>query len=131
MTVEGGRAVSLRRTSGATVRPCWRRRSVTSFEAVSAPLRRGWPRRLVSGPARCTGTLLTTTENFLRAAQRDGGANPWVRGRDLSHGTLATAWPRGAVLADESSPNALVSLIRTGWEMPARETAPGSGEGPA
>lgn len=74
---------------------------------------------------------MTTTDDFLRAAQRDGGADPRVRGRDLFLGTLATAWARGAVLADEPSPDALVSLMCTGWEMPSRQTASGSGEGPA
>lgn len=76
----------------------------------------------------CQG-FVTTTEDFLGAAQRDGAAEPWVRGRDLFLSTLATAWARGAVMADESSPDALVSLMRTGWETPARETAPGSTEG--
>jgi AcrR family transcriptional regulator len=96
---------------------------VTAFDGLPEPLRAALSEGTSPLALTCQG-FITTTEEFLHAAQRDGGAKPWVRGRDLFLGTLATAWASGAVMADESSPDALGSLMRTGWEMPARETAP-------
>ncbi|MFH8759195.1 TetR/AcrR family transcriptional regulator [Streptomyces atroolivaceus] len=101
---------------------------VTAFDGLPEPLRAALTEGTSPLAITCQG-FVTTTEEFLGAAQRDGAANPWVRGRDLFLSTLATAWARGAVMADESSPDALVSLMRTGWEAPAGETAPGSDEG--
>jgi AcrR family transcriptional regulator len=103
---------------------------VTAFDGLPEPLRAALTEGTSPLAITCRG-FITTTEDFLHAAQRDGCANPWVRGRDLFLSTLATAWARGAAMADESSPDALVSLMRTGWETPARETAPRSGEDPA
>ncbi|MFH8492030.1 TetR/AcrR family transcriptional regulator [Streptomyces longisporoflavus] len=103
---------------------------VTAFDGLPEPLRVALTESTSPLAITCQG-FVTTTEDFLRAAQRDGGAQPWVRGRDLFLSTLATAWARGAAMADESSPDALNSLMRTGWETPAAETAPGGGEDPA
>ncbi|WP_395571162.1 TetR/AcrR family transcriptional regulator [Streptomyces sp. BK79] len=103
---------------------------VTAFDGLPEPLRAALTEDASPLAITCQG-FITTTEDFLRPAQRDGGAKPWVRGRDLFLSTLATAWARGAAMADESSPDALVSLMRTGWETPATGTAPGSGEDPA
>ncbi|MEI7033591.1 TetR family transcriptional regulator [Streptomyces pratensis] len=102
---------------------------VTAFDGLPEPLRAALSEGGTSPLAITCQGFVTTTEDFLGAAQRDGAAQPWVRGRDLFLSTLATAWARGAVMADESSPDALVSLMRTGWETPARKTAPGSAEG--
>ncbi|MET9014912.1 hypothetical protein ABZX74_28970 [Streptomyces olivaceoviridis] len=66
----------------------------------------------------CQG-FITTTEEFLRAAQLDGGDQPWVRGSNLFLSTLAAAWMCGASMADESSREALQTLMRLGWETPA------------
>ncbi|WP_228924613.1 TetR/AcrR family transcriptional regulator [Streptomyces sp. DH7] len=103
---------------------------VTAFDGLPEPLRAALSEGTSPLAITCQG-FVTTTEDFLCAAQRDGAAQPWVRGRDLFLSTLATAWARGAVMADESSPDALVSLMRTGWEAPARKAAPGSDEGPS
>ncbi|WP_447035025.1 TetR/AcrR family transcriptional regulator [Streptomyces sp. DSM 118878] len=103
---------------------------VTAFDGLPEPLRAALAEGTSPLAITCQG-FVTTTEDFLRAAQRDGGAQPWVRGRDLFLSTLATAWARGAAMADESSSDALVSLMRTGWETPTMESAPGSGEDPA
>lgn len=103
---------------------------VTAFDGLPEPLRAALTEGTSPLALTCQG-FITTTEDFLRAAQHDGYANPWVRGRDLFLSTLATAWARGAALADESSPDALVSLMRTGWETPVGEAAPGLGENPA
>jgi len=103
---------------------------VTAFDGLPEPLRAALTEDASPLAITCQG-FITTTEDFLRPAQRDGGAKPWVRGRDLFLSTLATAWARGAAVADESSPDALVSLMRTGWETPTTGTAPGSGEDPA
>lgn len=70
--------------------------------------------------------FITVTDEFLRAAQRDGGAQPWVRGRELFLGVLAAAWVRGAALADQSSPQALHARMREGWAVPRNhEPTPG------
>jgi len=42
-----------------------------------------------------------------------------VRGRDLFLGVLASSWVRSAAMADESSPSALLDLMRAGWASPA------------
>ncbi|WP_221358847.1 TetR/AcrR family transcriptional regulator [Streptomyces beigongshangae] len=102
---------------------------VTAFDGLPEPLRVALTEGTSPLALTCQG-FVTTTEDFLRAAQRDGHANPQVRGRDLFLSTLATAWARGAALADESSPDALVSLMRTGWEAPARRTTSAGDEGP-
>lgn len=103
---------------------------VTAFDGLPEPLRAALTEDTSPLAITCQG-FVTTTEDFLRAAQRDGGAKPWVRGRDLFLSTLATAWARGAAMADESSPDALDSLMRTGWETPMTESALGGGEDPA
>ncbi|GGS19621.1 helix-turn-helix domain-containing protein [Streptomyces griseoviridis] len=90
---------------------------VTAFDGLPEPLRAALTGDTSPLALTCQ-SLITTTEEFLQAAQRDGGAKPWVRGRDLFLSTLATAWASGAVLADASSLDALDSLVRTGWETP-------------
>ncbi|MEU2248314.1 helix-turn-helix domain-containing protein [Streptomyces sp. NPDC019224] len=101
---------------------------VTAFDGLPDPLRAALTEGTSPLALTCQG-FVTTTEDFLRAAQREGSAHSWVRGRDLFLSTLAAAWARGAAMADESSPDALVSLMRSGWEVPTRSTASGSGEG--
>ncbi|MCW8102824.1 TetR/AcrR family transcriptional regulator [Streptomyces tauricus] len=96
---------------------------VSAFDGLPDPLRAALTEGTSPLALTCQG-FVTTTEDFLRAAQRDGYANPGVRGRDLFLSTLATAWARGAAMADESSPDALVSLMRTGWETPASDEGP-------
>ncbi|MGN9821337.1 TetR/AcrR family transcriptional regulator [Streptomyces sp. SD11] len=96
---------------------------VSAFDGLPDPLRAALTEGTSPLALTCQG-FVTTTEDFLRAAQRDGYANPGVRGRDLFLSTLATAWARGAAMADESSPDALVSLMRTGWETPASDESP-------
>ncbi|MFH9472467.1 TetR/AcrR family transcriptional regulator [Streptomyces anulatus] len=103
---------------------------VTAFDGLPEPLRAALAEGTSPLAITCQG-FVTTTENFLHAAQRDGGAQRWVRGRDLFLSTLATAWARGAAMADESSPDALVSLVRTGWETPTTESVHRGGKGPA
>ncbi|MFF2313020.1 TetR/AcrR family transcriptional regulator [Streptomyces albidoflavus] len=101
---------------------------VTAFDGLPEPLRAALSEGTSPLAITCQG-FITTTEEFLHAAQGDGCAKPWVRARDLFLSTLATAWARGAAMADESSPDALVSLMRTGWETPARGTVPEGVEG--
>ncbi|MFE3144440.1 TetR/AcrR family transcriptional regulator [Streptomyces scopuliridis] len=88
---------------------------VTAFDGLPEPLRAALTESTSPLAITCQG-FITTTEEFLRAAQRDGGAQPWVRGRDLFLSTLATAWVRSAAMADESSPQALKTLMRSGWQ---------------
>jgi AcrR family transcriptional regulator len=86
----------------------------TAFDGLPEPLRAAVSEDTSPLALTCQG-YLTTTDEFLHAAQRDGGARPEVRGRDLFLSVLATSWVRGAAMADESSPQALSALMRTGW----------------
>jgi hypothetical protein len=98
---------------------------VTAFDGLPEPLRialseEGSPLALT-----CQW-FVEVTDDFLRAAQRDGGAQAWVRGRDLFLSALATGWVRGAALADASSADALRAMLRSGWATPASGEAPAS-----
>ncbi len=90
----------------------------TAFDGLPEPLRAAAAEDASPLALTCQG-YITTTDEFLHAAQRDGGARPEVCGRDLFLGVLATSWVRGAAMADESSPQALSALMRTGWATPA------------
>ncbi|MEU6789345.1 TetR family transcriptional regulator [Nonomuraea angiospora] len=94
---------------------------VTAFDGLPEPLRAALAESTTSPLAITCQGFITATEEFLHAAQRDGGAQPWVRGRDLFLATLAAAWVRGAAMADESSPQALDALMRSGWQTPAND----------
>lgn len=91
---------------------------VTAFDGLPAPLRDGLSEDSSPLSLTCQG-FITTTEEFLRAAQRDGGAHPWVRGRDLFLSALATGWASGAAMADDSSSQALRAMMRSGWATSA------------
>jgi AcrR family transcriptional regulator len=87
---------------------------VTAFDGLPEPLRAALSEDNSPLAITCQG-FITTTDEFLQAAQRDGGAHPWVRGRDLFLAALATAWAGGSAVADESSAEALRRLTRSGW----------------
>ncbi|WP_106403120.1 TetR/AcrR family transcriptional regulator [Actinocorallia populi] len=89
----------------------------TAFDGLPEPLRMALTEDTSPLALTCQG-YITTTDEFLHAAQRDGGARPEVRGRDLFLSVLATSWVRGAAMADESSPPALNALMRNGWATP-------------
>ncbi|WP_229070148.1 TetR/AcrR family transcriptional regulator [Actinoplanes sp. DH11] len=93
----------------------------TAFDGLPEPLRAAITEESSPLALTCHG-FITTTDEFLHAAQRDGGARPGVRGRELFLAVLATSWVSSAAMADESSPRALSALMRTGWATPA---APG------
>jgi AcrR family transcriptional regulator len=97
----------------------------TAFDGLPEPLRAAVTEDSSPLALTCQG-YITTTDEFLHAAQRDGGARPEVRGRDLFLGVLAMSWVRGAAMADEVSPQALSTLMRTGWatSAPPAETTP-------
>ncbi len=90
---------------------------VTAFDGLPDPLRAALSEGSSPLAITCEG-FITTTEEFLGAAQREGTARPWVRGRDLFLAALATAWVRGAAMADESSALAVREMIRSGWATP-------------
>ena len=96
---------------------------VTAFDGLPEPLRAALSEEGSPLALTCQG-FITTTEHFLHAAQQDGGAQPWVRGRDLFLSALATGWASGAALADASSGQALRGMLRSGW------AATGSGKAP-
>ncbi|NAZ76078.1 TetR family transcriptional regulator [Kineococcus sp. T13] len=90
---------------------------VSAFDGLPDPLRDALTEGTSPLAMTCQG-FVTTTEQFLAAAQRDGRAQPWVRGRELFLSVLATAWVRGAALADESSARSMRAVLRSGWALP-------------
>jgi len=95
---------------------------VTAFDGLPEPLRASLSEGGSPLALTCQG-FITTTDHFLRAAQHDGGAQPWVRGRDLFLSALATGWASGAAMADETSAQSLRAMMRSGWET-HRSTKP-------
>jgi AcrR family transcriptional regulator len=102
---------------------------VTAFDGLPEPLRAALSEESSPLALTCQG-FITTTEHFLRAAQQDGGAQPWVRGRDLFLSALATGWVSGAALADASSAEALRAMMRSGWTTHGRGKPPEALESP-
>ena len=90
-----------------------------TFDGLPEPLRAATASDSSPLALTCQG-FITTTDEFLRAAQRSGRARADVRARDLFLAALATSWVRGAAMADEASSAALSTLTRSGWEAPAR-----------
>jgi AcrR family transcriptional regulator len=86
-----------------------------AFDGLPEPLRAALGEDASPLALTCQG-YITTTDEFLHAAQRDGGARPEIRGRDLFLSVLAMSWVRSAAMADERSVPALGALMRTGWE---------------
>ncbi|RII95371.1 TetR/AcrR family transcriptional regulator [Clavibacter michiganensis] len=86
----------------------------SAFDGLPEPLRAATMTDTSPLAVSCAG-FITTTEEFLSAAQRDGLAREDVRARDLFLAALATSWVRGAALADHATSAALASLTRTGW----------------
>lgn len=95
---------------------------VTAFDGLPEPLRAALDEDNSPLALTCEG-FVTTTDEFLRAAQADGGARTDVRGRDVFLAVLAVGWVRGAAMADDRAHTALAALVRTGWAT--RETSPG------
>ena len=96
---------------------------VTAFDGLPEPLRAALSEEGSPLALTCQG-FITDTEHFLQAAQRDGGAQPWVRGRDLFLSALAAGWASGAALADASSAEALRAMLRSGWATAVPGEAP-------
>jgi AcrR family transcriptional regulator len=89
-----------------------------AFDGLPEPLRAAMTAEASPLALTCQG-YITTTDDFLSAAQREGTARPGVRGRDLFLAALATSWARGAAMADEDSAAAMTRLTRTGWAAPS------------
>ena len=87
------------------------------FDGLPEPLRAATTTSSSPLAVTCQG-FITTTEEFLRAAQQEGSARTEVRARDLFLAALATSWARGAALADDASTAAMTALTRSGWESP-------------
>jgi AcrR family transcriptional regulator len=86
----------------------------TAFDGLPEPLRVAVTEDASPLALTCQG-YITTTDEFLQAARRDGHVRPGVRARDLFLAVLAISWVHGAAMADECSTSALSSLMRTGW----------------
>lgn len=93
----------------------------SAFDGLPEPLRVATASASSPLATTCEG-FVTTTAEFLDAAQREGRARDDVRARDLFLAALATSWVRGAALADDTSAAALSSLTRAGWEKPVPPT---------
>lgn len=87
----------------------------SAFDGLPEPLRAATTTDQSPLATTCQG-FITTTEEFLEAAQREGSARSDVRARDLFLAGLATSWVRGAAMADRDSAAALATLTRRGWE---------------
>lgn len=87
-----------------------------AFDGLPEPLRTATTTEKSPLGITCQG-FITTTDEFLTAAQEAGRARPEVRGRDLFLAALATSWVRDAAMADEFSAQALKSLIKNGWAV--------------
>jgi len=85
-----------------------------AFDGLPEPLRAATTTNASPLSMTCHG-FITTTEEFLQAAQRAGSARGDVRARDLFLAALATSWVRGAAMADETSATGLAALTRSGW----------------
>ncbi|WP_030256111.1 TetR/AcrR family transcriptional regulator [Streptomyces violens] len=59
--------------------------------------------------------LITTTDEYLRAAQCAGQARPSVKGYDLFLAAISTAWISGTGATDEESLGRLRTLIESGY----------------
>lgn len=97
-----------------------------AFDGLPDPLRAAAATTSSPLAVACEG-FITTTDEFLRAAQREGSARDEIRARDLFLVALATSWVRGAALADAASAAALSNITRNGWETdhaPARGASP-------
>ena len=89
----------------------------SAFDGLPEPLRAATMTTSSPLAITCQG-FITTTNEFLQAAQNERSARREVRARDLFLAALATSWVRGAAMADELSAPALASLTRTGWQTP-------------
>jgi AcrR family transcriptional regulator len=89
----------------------------SAFDGLPEPLRAATVTSSSPLAVTCQG-FITTTNEFLQAAQNEKSARRAVRARDLFLVALATSWVRGAAMADELSAPALASLTRTGWQTP-------------
>jgi AcrR family transcriptional regulator len=87
---------------------------LSAFKGLPEPLRTALSDEASPLAITCKG-FVTDTDAFLEPAQREGKAQPGVRGRDLFLGALATSWARGAALADDASAESLKELLRKGW----------------
>ena len=87
-----------------------------AFDGLPEPLRTATTTETSPLGITCQG-YITTTDEFLLAAQEEGSARPEVRGRDLFLAALAASWVRDAAMADEFSAQALKSLITNGWAV--------------
>lgn len=89
-----------------------------AFDGLPGPLRTAFAEEHNPLALTCTG-FIDSTDHFLSAAQDDGRAHAWLRGRDLFLAALSLSWVRGASLADESSQTHLRALIAGGWQTSA------------
>lgn len=89
-----------------------------AFDGLPDPLRAAVSTESSPLGITCQG-YITTTDQFLAAAQKEGTARHDVRGRDLFLAALATSWVRDAAMADDTSAQALNTLTKTGWATAA------------
>jgi AcrR family transcriptional regulator len=86
----------------------------SAFDGLPDPLREAVSEKASPLALTCQG-YITTTDEFLAAAQHEGTARSCARARDLFLLVLATSWARSAAMADDVSPAGMIGLLRTGW----------------
>lgn len=91
----------------------------SAFDGLPAPLRDAITAQASPLTSTCEG-YIDTTDAFLDDARSDGFAREGTRGRDLFLMVLAASWVRSAAMADDTSAEATIELIRNGWSTTAR-----------
>jgi len=89
-----------------------------AFDGLPEPLQAAMNKDSSPLSSTCQG-YITGTEEFLVRAQNAGVARLDVRARDLFLMALAVSWARGAAMADHTSPDAMSTILRSGWASKA------------
>lgn len=85
-----------------------------AFDGLPGPLQSAFLQEHNPLAVTCVG-FIELTDGFVAAAQRDGHAHEWLRGRDVFLAALAVSWARGSSLADDSSLHQLRLMLRSGY----------------
>ncbi|KQT93468.1 TetR family transcriptional regulator [Marmoricola sp. Leaf446] len=93
-----------------------------AFDGLPGPLRSAFQEEHNPLAVTCVG-FIESTDHFLTAAQRDGRAPDWLRGRDIFLAALAASWVRGSSLADEVSQQQVRALLRDGYLSTSRDAS--------
>lgn len=85
-----------------------------AYDGLPEPLRAGWSVTASPFKSTCDG-IIESTDAFLRAAQRDGFAQPTASATDIFLASLAVAWASGRATARTDTQDRLRNLLHDGW----------------